>query len=185
MTIDHIHFQFSTSTAWQSAVIRKLCHSPFSHIDLLLEDGNLLGASDHPDAPVIEGNPRGVAIRPPDYQEFGIRRVAILKTDRYDRVTELSRSQLGRPFDGGALYDFISDLFPGARDWRFPDSWFCAELFAWVLEESGFWRRSFIWPKNRVSPTDLLLALSLDDRFVNADTFWQPIEGVKLGPKER
>jgi hypothetical protein len=46
-----LQIQFSTSTAFTSGIIRRLTHSPFSHVDFVLPDG-LLGvsgkdASDH------------------------------------------------------------------------------------------------------------------------------------------
>jgi hypothetical protein len=94
-----IHLLFSTSTAWQSAVIRRICHSPFSHLDVVLPDGNLLGSSDSPKAPHIEGNPRGVAVRPPEYQEFGIRRLAKVRVGESasKMFIELVRSHWASP----------------------------------------------------------------------------------------
>jgi hypothetical protein len=186
MVLDHTHLQFSTSLHWQSAIIRKLCHSPFSHVDLVLEDGNLLGASDYPEVPVLEGNPRGVAVRPTEYQLFGIRRMAIIKTPLADRIIELLRSQLGVPFDASALTDFMSDEFPGSRDWRADNLWFCSELIVWAFEEAGYWGSGgLIWPKNRITPTDLLMIFMRDENFVNENTFWEPIPGVKRGARER
>ena len=73
-----IKLQFSRSTELVSRLIAMACRSPFSHVDIVLPDGNLLGASDSPDAPVLEGNPKGVAIRPPNYQPFAIRRQALI-----------------------------------------------------------------------------------------------------------
>jgi hypothetical protein len=63
-------------------------HSPFSHVDFVLSDGNLLGASDQgPHSPVITGNPCGVAIRPSDYQVFGPGKcTAVIQTDKADLI---------------------------------------------------------------------------------------------------
>src|SRR4029077_1703728 len=101
--MDTLTFRFSTSenTAanWASAAIRRLCHSPFSHVDYLLPDGNLLGASDQgPKSPCIAGNPQGVAIRPPHYQKFGIRRDMAPGTDRAEEILNVAKTQLGKPF---------------------------------------------------------------------------------------
>jgi hypothetical protein len=57
-----IEVLFSSSTAWQSHLIRCFSHSQFSHVDVVMPDSNLLGASNSPDAPVIEGNPAGHSI---------------------------------------------------------------------------------------------------------------------------
>lgn len=170
---------------WASPLIRRMCHSPFSHIDIILDSGMLLGASDNPLAPVIEGNPRGVAIRPPDYQEFGYRRRMCLDTDRARDIQLIALTQLGKDFDNSSLKDFLSDKFPGSRDWRLDSSWFCAELVLWALDVGGLWQpRSLQWPKNRVSPTDLLLLMLMDERWTNRERFWLPVPGLKLGPHE-
>src|SRR4051794_37827194 len=100
-----IQLQFSRSTETVSYLIARACRSRFSHVDVILPDGNLLGASDSPHAPVIEGNPNRVAIRPPDYQSFAIRRVAILHTPPLmdKRFYEGLRSELGEPFDTSTM----------------------------------------------------------------------------------
>jgi hypothetical protein len=190
--------QFSTSdnrlSNWASAAIRRLNHSPFSHIDAILPhddrwpDGSCLGASDQgPHSPCIIGNPEGVAVRPPNYQGFGYRRQMILQTDRADDVVAKIMNELGKPFDSSALWEFLGDDFPSdkIRDWRNPDRWFCAEIKAAKLEDGGFFPHTLPWPKNRVSPTDLLLVLLMDERWINRDTFWQPIPGLPLGPGEK
>lgn len=185
-----IVLQFSTAADslpnWASALIRRLSHSPFSHVDLVLQSGNLLGASDMgPNSPCVEGNPCGVAIRPPNYQEFGLRRQMILQTDRADAVINAAYSQIGKPFDGSGLKDFVSEAFPGVRDWRMPDAWYCSELYTWALEEGRYFSYPLPWPKNRISPTDLLVLLLMDNRWINRDEFWMPIPGMKLGTHER
>lgn len=181
--------RFSTSEStlanWASAVIRRMNHSPFSHVDFVLPDGNLLGASDQgPTSPFITGNPQGVAIRPPNYQKFGTRRDMILRTERADEVINAAKSQLGKPFDSSSLLDFISDKPPGERDWRNIDAWFCAEHKVWSCEEGGLWYYKLPWPKNRISPTDLLLIFLMDDRWENRDVFWSPIPGLQLDEGE-
>lgn len=188
---DTLTIRFSTSSSkasnWASAAIRRLNHSPFSHVDYLLPDGNCLGASDQgPNSPCIKGNPQGVAIRPPNYQTFGYRRDMILKTDLADAIITHTLMQLGKPFDSSALWDFLADDFPGERDWKDPDSWFCAELKAATMDMGGlFGPRKLMWPKNRVSPTDLLLLLMFDERWINRDSFWAPIEKLTLDPGEK
>ena len=81
----------------------------------------------------------------------------------------------------------MSGRCAGARDWRDPDHWFCAELCVWGCEQSGLFApiTALAWPKNRVSPTDLLMIFLQDERWVNRDTFWGHIPGLILGEKER
>jgi hypothetical protein len=62
----------------------------------------------------------------------------------------------------------------------------CAELAMWAMETGGLWQPyRVIWPRNRVSPTDIVLTLLMDPRFVNRATFWEPVPGLELGPHER
>jgi len=189
-----IVLQYSTSTAWQSTIIRKMCHSAFSHVDIVMPDGNLLGASDQGNskqsiATTIEGNPQGVAIRIPDYQDFGIRRQAIYKTDLSEVILEKLKGQLGKPFDSQAMHGMFSDIpyWELIASWASPDCWFCSELIAWAFDESGYWLDTggLFWPKNRVSPNDLLGVLGQDNRWINRTTFPLPVPGLILGKYEK
>jgi hypothetical protein len=179
-----IRLQFSRSTENVSKLIAWACRSPFSHVDYVMEDGNLLGASDSPHAPYIEGNPGGVAIRPPDYQPFAIRRIAnIYVPFRVEtKFHELMLSQLGEPFDNHAMHAVFKPDNTGHRDWKDASAWFCSELKAWGFEEAGALDVPPLISKDRVTPADLLLIVS--HLVSNADTFWQPIPGLILGDGE-
>ena len=177
--------RWANKSSW---MIRKGCHSVFSHMDFVLDDGSLLGSSNMGiGSPVIKGNPCGVAIRPPDYQKpWGLRRRMILNTDRADDIIAMALTQLGKPFDNSAIFTFMSKWTPRpARNWHIDDAWFCAEYCTWAEETGGYWKRRLIWPKDRVSPTDNLLLFVTDPHFVNYETFWDPIPGLKLDPGER
>jgi|SRR5215831_15739555 len=169
-----------------SWVIRKACHSPFSHMDFVLPgtEGYLLGSSNMgAGSPHVTGNPCGVAVRPSNYQPWGARRRMIIRTDKADAILTAAMTQLGKPFDNSALYQFIGK-WP-TRDWRDHGQWFCAELCLWATETGNYWNRKLIWPKNRGSPTDYLLLFLFDDNFVNWETFWEPVPGLQLDPGER
>jgi len=195
-----------------SWAIRCLGHSYFSHVDFKVDvetfaqwigasvdvarekfgEYALLGASNNPSSPIIVGNPRGVALRPSEYQSFGVRRQMVLRTDRADEILECARTQIGKPFDGSALSPkvFLSDPFYGAvesRDWRNPDKWFCAEMAVCNLEDGGFWGVGETVPikKNRVTPEDLHLVLVMDPRVMNRDTHLLPIPTLKMGIYEQ
>jgi len=143
--------------------ICRLTHSPFSHVDCVLEDGNLLGASDNPYAPVIRGNARGVAIRPPEYQRFAVRRNVTIRTSdrRANRFYDFCMAQLGKPFDSEALKPsvFLSPQFHN-RDWRTDDKWFCAELAGRATEVAPLLDWTIPGIKNRITPADLILLLA-------------------------
>jgi hypothetical protein len=199
----HIVLQFSTSAptsflpfreGWEnrySKVIRILGHTYFSHVDFVTEDGGMLGASDNPQAPIIAGNSRGVAIRVPDYQSFGIRRRMILKTPQAPVILAFARSQIGRPFDASALSPkvFLSDPFVGSvesRDWRNTNKWFCAEYSVWCFEEGDYWGTGVRCPiiKNRITPADEYMVFMMDPNFINRDSFFDPMQDLKMGAYE-
>ncbi len=147
--VQQIVLQFSTSHAWQSGIIRFMCHSDFSHVDVLVDEPKpygLLGASD----------PGGVLVRPHDYQKFKLRRRATIVTDKADEIVALMHSQVGKPFDSEALKAVLDDK---PRIWKDPNAWFCSELVTWAMERSGFFPHLVV-AKNRISPADLLLLLN-------------------------
>lgn len=179
-----IKLQFSRSTELVSLLIAKACRSQFSHVDAVLADGNLLGASDSPNAPFIEGNPSGVAVRPPDYQPFAIRRVAHIYVPARveERFYDILRSQLGEPFDHTAMHRVFSIEPDPEQSWKDAYGWFCSELKAYSAEEAGVFDVPPIITMNKVTPNDLLLMLS--HLIVNAETFRFPIPGLVLGEGE-
>lgn len=166
--------------------ICRLTHSPFSHVDLLTDDGYLLGASDNLHAPVIgpKSNPRGVALRPQDYQRFAVRRDVVIPTtaERKKRFTDFCMAQLGKPFDSGALspFAFLSPNF-AERDWRIDDLWWCAELMGRASEMAPL----LDWPipgiKNRITCADLILLLAPLYDFSKAK---EPIMGLAMDRNE-
>lgn len=180
-----IQLQFSRSTETVSYLIARACRSRFSHVDVVMPDGNLLGASDSPHAPFIEGNPSGVAIRPPNYQPFAIRRLAQLLAPEpvEKRFYEVLRSQLGEPFDNKAMHAIFDEDFTTDRDWRDASSWFCSELKAWSLEQAGFFPWPLVVSKVRITPPDLLLMANF--AIINIETFMLPILGLVRGSHEQ
>jgi hypothetical protein len=176
--------QYSRSTELVSLLIAKACRSDFSHVDVVLPDGTLLGASNSPKAPYLKGNPGGVAIRPPDYQPFAIRRVATLKAspEVETNFRVVLQSQLGEPFDDTAMHAVFSARPNTGRDWRDADAWFCSELVAWALEASGFFPWELVISKDRITPPDLILITNF--AIANVNTFFDPIPGLTLGAHE-
>jgi hypothetical protein len=156
--------QYSSSMAWQSEVIRRLCHSPFSHLDIVLQSEGLLGASGGPETYKI-GNgqvyrdPGGVQIRPSEPWPYKIKQTIRVKTDKAEAIRKRARTQIGKPFDNGALFEFLSDK-PGERDWRDTASWFCSELVVWSAEIENAFAWQLLVAKNRISPADSLLVFN-------------------------
>ncbi len=155
--------QFSTSPAFASGIIRRLCHSAFSHVDIVVNDAKesgLLGVSgpDHK-----TGDPGGVRLRVnPPWQYKGKPKIAKLKTTEKVRsaVIKIGYAQIGKPFDDGALWSFLGDSPFGDRDWRSVNSWFCSEFVIYCLEQAKFFPYPLVAVKDRVTPADCLLLLN-------------------------
>jgi hypothetical protein len=112
----------------------------------------------------------------------------VIRTPLADRIIERASSQLGKPFDKQGLHNFLSP-WKGDRDWRDPDQWWCSEMIVWAFEKEGYWDvilgdLELPWPKDRVSPTDVLMIFLLDPGWINRDTFWKPVPGLKLDENE-
>jgi hypothetical protein len=182
--MSYLTIEFSTAApvAWfdrwildRSKAICRLAHSPFSHGSYVMDDGNLLAASDSPEAPFIKGNPRGVAIRPPDYEPQAIRRRARISTftERKQVYEEYLLSQLGKPFDHDAvkIRTFLSADF-NDRNWRDDAKWYCHELLVRGYEVANIMWWKLINIKNRVTAADHLLIIN---PLINTDLFWEEV----------
>src|SRR5689334_23278551 len=126
-----LEYQFSTSAALASKIIRVLTCSLWSHVDLILPGEGLLGVSGS-DKSIKD--PGGVILRPfnawPYLDKPKVARVACSQ-DVADKTTDFVRSQINQPFDKKALWNFLRDRCgnPDAnRNWRDPNQWFCSEL---------------------------------------------------------
>jgi hypothetical protein len=153
-----LQIQFSTSTAFTSGIIRRLTHSPFSHVDFVLDDGTLLGVSGVDPSINDLG---GVRIRPHNAWPYLTKpKVAHLNcTDVVAiRVIDAAMSQIDKPFDTTAMWGMLEDqATEKLRNWRDPAAWFCSEYVAWSLETGGLFPYTLAVMKNRVSPADVLL----------------------------
>ena len=162
------HFQLFDTSHW----IARLSHSPFSHGDLRLDNGDLLGSSNSKNSPYIAGNPAGVAIRPPDYQKFRLRVDARIEATAEQKAAfeQFCRDQLGKPFDSEALRfrTFLSGDFHD-RDWREPSKWYCWEMIACATKHANLLRRPLVIVKNRVTSADWLLMVN--HILINVDDF--------------
>lgn len=131
---------FSRSNKIGSRLIRAATWSEYSHVDLILPSGMLIGA-------LID---RGVCEYPLTERlsvstKTEIRRVGADEVV----VAEFLRSQIGKRYDFTALLGLTFH-----RDWQEDSRWFCSELLAAGIEHAGVSvvRKS----ANRVTPQNLL-----------------------------
>ncbi len=168
-----VPLQFVTDAGIGPALIRWYTWSEISHVDIVLPDGQLLGARDsairivspphHPgDFQNRTAIPAGVQIRPSGYKRFTKVIHAALRctAGEAEALYAAARSQIGKPYDGEAIFDFgIHDNDPAPT--TDAKAWICSELVAWCALKAGV---PIINPKvnyQRVTPEDLLKSPAL------------------------
>lgn len=148
-----ITLQFSTAPNLAGEAIRIYSRGWASHVDVVMDDGALLGAR----SDVIGDKPSGVQIRPANYETWT--RTQVVKLASAAPVTAaftaFLQSQIGKPYDEMAIVAFAVQ-----RDWRTEDSWICSELVAAALEKCEWFPKPLADSANEVTPRDLLLTVS-------------------------
>ena len=141
--------QFVTSETLSDRIIRFMTKSPFSHVDIVLDNG-LLGAR-------LNG---GVKIRNFDYMKFS--KVVKYKVDIPDDASKVAIqaaiSQIGKPYDWRAVFSWLFFM----REWDDPNKWFCSELIAWAIHQAHYSITNWSHSK-MVSPQDLLYSTMLKE----------------------
>lgn len=142
-----LRLQFADEPRWYAPVIRWFSHSDYCHVDIVVDDGALIGAR-----PI-----GGVARRPANYLPFTRTQIVTvpLTDEGYHAAMDFLFKQIGKPYDASAFFAFAF-----ARDWREDDSWFCSELATAVLEAGGAFAHPLCAPKEKMTPGDLRLVLS-------------------------
>jgi hypothetical protein len=140
-----ITLQFVGSSALSSRLIELKGGGPYSHVDIVLKDGTLLGAR----SDAVGGQPPGVRIRPPDYESWEhIARISIDSLPYQEaNAYAFAQAQLGKPYDTTAIIGFIFN-----RGWREDDSWICSELAIAMVEQAGIYNYPPAVPSNKIDP---------------------------------
>lgn len=58
--------------------------------------------------------------------------IAEVKTRNDAEIIKAVRSQVGKPYDIGAIFGFVA-----RRNWEKTDKWFCSELVAWAFSQAN------------------------------------------------
>lgn len=147
-----IRLQFSRQADPVSSLIAWMGSAPFSHTDIILPDGNLLGArSDR-----VVGKPPGVQIRPPGYAKFAARVIFTLQcTDaQAGAFYDFLHKQIGKPYDKWTILGFVT-----GRNWRQDNAWICSELVVRAAEIATIIPYVYL-AANKISPGAAALAFS-------------------------
>lgn len=148
--MERLTLQFATENSFGSQMIRWFTWSPYSHVDIVLDNGQLLGAR-------FKG---GVEIRDPGYARFmATKRLTLSLTQaQKKKFIKAARSQVGTAYDWRAIIAFAFHH----RHWETEDAWFCSELVAWCAVQAGIplLRTTDL---NHITPRDLSISPLLSD----------------------
>lgn len=153
-----LQLQFVMGTGLTSRIIEYFGHGvSVSHVDTVMPDGRLLGARNDK----IGNVPAGVQLRDPSYTgtEAVLRINIAMPGDMMQDYLNFITEQLGKPYDKLGIVSFFL-----GRNWDDLDSWFCSELVAAGLVKCGYFKYPLATPSNKITPPDLLLLLSVQDR---------------------
>lgn len=148
--------QYSSGTTLFSALIRTVCNSEFSHVDIMLPGEGLLGASGKDDS---LKDPGGIRLRPfnpwPYHAPPKVARILASETT-VRAIVEAGRSQLGKPFDNDGVHRFLG-RGKGCPDWDAVGQWWCSEWFVWSCRQGNLYPYTLVVTKDHVSPQDSLI----------------------------
>ncbi len=148
-----IRLQFVLGFGLPSQAIAWFSSGPFSHVDIVMPSGDLIGAR----SDWIGHVPPGVQRRPPFYEKWKERVLMTLPATNKAQEAALYaflNAQIGKPYDKTAIWGFAA-----GRDWREADSWFCSELGTACLEQAGICPVLYT-PRNKVTPAALATVCS-------------------------
>lgn len=146
--------QFVRGDDFGAKAIMWFSHAPYSHVDTVLPDGSLYGAR----SDSVGGQPPGVQGRDPSYVsgQSVLRILVSMPPAMEAKYFDFILAQKGKPYDKTAIWGFGFN-----RDWRETDSWFCSELVAAGLEACDYFGHPIALDANKITPADLILALSV------------------------
>lgn len=147
-----VRLQFVLGAGLSSRAISYFGAGGYSHVDIVLRDGWLLGAR----SDKILGIEPGVRIRPQGYEKWKKRTVMTLDVSEKQEKDFLifAHDQLRKPYDTTAIWGFAT-----GRDWREEDSWFCSELAAAASEKAQI-LPELIAPTCKITPGTLATVYS-------------------------
>lgn len=114
-----VSVQFVKAKNWASKIIGWT--DTFSHMDIVMKDGQLLGAR----SDKVGGQLPGVRIRPPNYMDWEVQMLLTIPCTAEQEIAFYAAaiSQLGLPYDRLDILGFITD-----EDWFTAQHWICSAL---------------------------------------------------------
>lgn len=144
-----IRLVFQRSASIEGGTISFFTWSWPSHVDLMFEDGTIIGS--------LPG--KGVTVQSPGVFSFTLSHSTrhemysvTVDNDTYGRIKKFVMAQKGKPYDWGGILGFLART----DRWQAESRWFCSELVAAAFEYAGL---PLIKARsNRVTPGMVLMS---------------------------
>lgn len=154
-----------------AALIRLAGRSPWSHVDIVLPSGQLLGAR------LFGPGGRGVRIREPDYANFAHAMRVSIHSKNAAKFYALAEKQVGKPYDWIGILGFMFPLLVPRltpADWQNPEAWprfFCDHMVLVLLEAIGNWVRPLVMSPDHITPGGSWLVIAAGPSYRMVERF--------------
>ncbi len=150
-----IAFQFVQSNDPIGRIIQIYERGPWSHVDCVLPNGDLLGAR----SDAVGGKPPGVQIRPPNYEAWPARDLVQLEAtdEQLNAWTAFLHSQVGQAY---ATADLIMEYLTGRGGGNVNGDWWCSKLAASSAENSLWLPKPLGQSVNTITPRDWYIVVT-------------------------
>lgn len=145
--------QFVEGADLSSELIAWKGSGSFSHVDIVLEDGRLLGSR----SDVIGGADAGVQIRWPNYEAWKrVARISIEVTHaQYDAFYKFAYSKIGEQYNSAGIVGLVL-----GNDITNPHDLFCSQFLIESVSASGIFSHPLAVPSNQIDPNCAYAILS-------------------------
>lgn len=123
-----MYLVFSSCPTLTSWVIRISTASAWSHVDMLWDDGTLIGSVSDKQGGYAAGVQKLNLDERLKYGGADRYRIDRFHVDNENAARDYAESQLGKHYDWGGV--FAMPFVFASRDWQLDDRWFCSELVA-------------------------------------------------------
>ena len=147
-----LRLRFVRGTAWDSRVIEYQTRCWCSHVEYVQPENRVtFGAQ-------LKGGVKRRPLNDPCYRDIARTETWILQTAMFqeEAIARFIEQTDGTAYDWRAILSFGL----GSRDWREPDSWFCSEWTARLLELANVITFPKVLPITRITPRDIYLLFS-------------------------
>ncbi len=122
-----MYIVFSSAPTITSLAIRTATVSSWSHVDMLWDDGTLIGSVSHAQGVHAAGVQKLTLEERLQHSKINCYRIDRLDLRNEYAARDFAEQQVGKPYDWGGAFAIP---FWNGRNWQNDSKWFCSELIA-------------------------------------------------------